>query len=373
MSTATRPPKPSEERDVPLFEAASFDSSRKVDADAGVIRGVRVLGASSKNGRTYTAGAMKQAAALYEGVEVCVDHDKANPTRERSVRESFGELRSVELREGAIYADLHFVKSHPLAAQVCESAERFPARIGLSHNAVGSVVRRDGGETVTEITRVRSVDLVTRPATNRTMFESEDHPVSIRTTTLRTLLESHPRGKTLLEEDMLPADAMAAPVDVPADGSSDDQVKAAFRSMVMAAFDDDKLDAKATLKRIGEILKAQEKLTGAGEPTSEPKPEGPSDTPESVDELRRLRAELAAVKGEAAARTLLESQGVDPTPARVAALSRCGTDEERADLAATWPRRASLPSSSPPRTLQESSAIAASIPTDPKEFAARCR
>lgn len=368
MSTATLRPKPREERDVPLFEAASFDASRKVDTDGGVIRGVKVLGASSKNGRTYTPAAMKQAAALYEGVEVCVDHDKANPARERSVRESFGELRSVELREGAIYADLHFVKSHPLAAQVCESAERFPARIGLSHNAVGSVVHRDGGETVTEITRVRSVDLVTRPATNRTMFESEDAPVSIKTTTLRALLESHPRGKTLLEEDMIPPDAMAAPVDVPSEGSSDDQIRAAFRSAVMAAFDDEKLDSKATLKKIGEILKAYDKLTGA----AEPKPEGPpSDTPESVDELRRLRAELAAVKGDAAARTLLESHGVDPTPARVAALSRCGTDEERAELAATWPRRASLPSSSPPLTLQESAGVAASIPTDAKAAAAR--
>ncbi|NLF70306.1 MAG: hypothetical protein GX575_14800 [Candidatus Anammoximicrobium sp.] len=37
-------------------------------------------------------------------------------------------------------------------------------------------------------------------------------------------------------------------------------MKAAFRSMVIAAFDDDKMDIKATLAKIRQILQAQERL-----------------------------------------------------------------------------------------------------------------
>ena len=49
----------------------------------------------------------------------------------------------------------------------------------------------------------------------------------------------------LLEQDVVPA-AAEAPVEVPAEADSGQQVKAAFRAMVMAAFDDESLDAKAT-------------------------------------------------------------------------------------------------------------------------------
>lgn len=57
--------------------------------------------------------------------------------------------------------------------------------------------------------------------------------------------------------------------------------KAAFRQMVAAAFDDESLDMKATLKQIAEILKTQEKLMG--------KPaDGPAEETESVSWLKRV-------------------------------------------------------------------------------------
>ncbi len=39
--------------------------SMQVDAQAGVIRGVKILGLTSRNGRTYLPEALSGAAALY--------------------------------------------------------------------------------------------------------------------------------------------------------------------------------------------------------------------------------------------------------------------------------------------------------------------
>jgi len=61
---------------------------------------------------------------------------------------------------------------HALAAQVCEAAERMPRQLGLSHNAEGYVVSEKGKTIVEGIARIRSVDVVRSPATNRGLFES---------------------------------------------------------------------------------------------------------------------------------------------------------------------------------------------------------
>jgi hypothetical protein len=76
-----------------------------------------------------------------------------------------------------LYGDLHFLKSHPMAEQVCEIAWRNQSQMGFSHNAVvrESRDRSRGGEVVFEaIERVRSVDVVCSPATTSGIFESVD-------------------------------------------------------------------------------------------------------------------------------------------------------------------------------------------------------
>ena len=48
----------------------------------------------------------------------------------------------------------------------------------------------------------------------------------------------------------------------PKESTPQDKIKDALKQMVLAAIDDDKLDMKATIKKIQEIMRAQEKLMG---------------------------------------------------------------------------------------------------------------
>lgn len=169
---------------------------RRVDREAGLIEGVRILGPSSKNGRHYSPRAMAEAARLYEGAPVNVDHP-ATERKDRPLAEAFGWIRNVRQEPDGVYGDLHYLRSHPQAELVAEAAERNPNRIGLSHHAEGTV-RMDGQRVIVEtVERVHSVDLVQTPATNAGLFESEGKPM-----TIREAAEMAGEGKVLAAEGM---------------------------------------------------------------------------------------------------------------------------------------------------------------------------
>lgn len=154
----------------------------RVDRTAGVIRGVKILGRTSKNGREYSPQAMRQAATIYEGLGVNLNHpSKATPNVSRAVEDGIGWLENVTVKADGVYGDLAVLKSHPRAAAIFEFAERNPGRFGLSHNAAGEVVQRNGKAVVESVASVRSVDLVQNPATNTSLFESQDHMPNHRT------------------------------------------------------------------------------------------------------------------------------------------------------------------------------------------------
>lgn len=261
---------------VKLIETV-YSSDAKIDREAGVIRRVKVLGRESANGRTYSDQAMHDAARLYEGAEVNIDHDRKEPNRERGLLEGFGVLRGVTEESDGIYSDLHYLKSHPATEVFLERAERFPDKVGLSHNADGKANRHGKKLIVESIAKVNSVDVVRNPATNKGLFESKDQTMP---TTVKEILESI-FPETFAVCGLLEMDGMGAmAVDAPAatEANSEEQVKTAFRAMVMAAFDDEALDTKATAKRIKTILSAYDKLSGsssAGETAPDAKEEKP--------------------------------------------------------------------------------------------------
>jgi hypothetical protein len=145
--------------------AAGID---RVDEGAGIVRGVRVLGGSSLNGRTYPRTTMQRALGLYEGCKVFLDHERR--VGDRSVTTMVGRLQNVRLVADAIVADLHLVRSHPHAGWILERARVDPGSFGLSHNARGDLDERTGE--VSRILAVDSVDIVDSPATNKGLFES---------------------------------------------------------------------------------------------------------------------------------------------------------------------------------------------------------
>jgi hypothetical protein len=146
----------------------------KTDREAGIIRGVKLLGLTSRNGRTYLKETIARAANLYEGAKVNVNHPVGQSAQPRDYRDRMGSMRSVRVghAQDGLFADFHFNPKHALAEQLIWDAENAPENVGFSHNVDAKVSRaRDGKVIVEEISRVQSVDLVADPATTRGLFE----------------------------------------------------------------------------------------------------------------------------------------------------------------------------------------------------------
>lgn len=153
----------------------------KVEFEPGIVKNVGVLGHKSKNGRTYSVDCMKKAVAsrLYEGFNIYLDHE-GKPTPSRRVAEHFGRIEGVYYDDKAKRvraAKLSYLRSHPFASQLEESLERGLAYFGLSHKADGITMTQGKETVVNEITKVKSVDLVTDPATG-TLLEQTEVPLA---------------------------------------------------------------------------------------------------------------------------------------------------------------------------------------------------
>jgi hypothetical protein len=175
-----------------LQEYVDSGSQRlRVDRTAGVIRGVKLLGLNSRNGRRYREDALSGAIGLYEGAKVNINHPKGHPLSPRDYQDRLGVVRGVELRSGeGLFGDLHFNPKHSLSEQLVWDAEHAPQNVGMSHNVLART-KRDGDETVVEaITKVQSIDLVADPATTSGLYEqteADSVPTSWSTLTLELL------------------------------------------------------------------------------------------------------------------------------------------------------------------------------------------
>lgn len=145
----------------------------RVDSGRGVIRGVKLLGLESRNGRKYLAGALNKAATLYEGAKVNVNHPKGSPLAARDYQDRLGSIRNVRVTTEGLFGDLHYNPKHALAEQLAWDAEHAPENVGFSHNVEARTSRSSGQTVVEAILKVQSVDLVADPATTRGLFESE--------------------------------------------------------------------------------------------------------------------------------------------------------------------------------------------------------
>lgn len=168
-----------------------------VDREAGVIRGVKILGFESRNGRRYPPETLTRARDLYEGAKVNVNHPGTHATAPRDYRDRIGVIRNVAFdpAEG-LFGDLHFNPKHALAAQLEWDAGHAPENVGLSHNVLARTVRRDDRVVVEAITQVLSVDLVADPATTRGLYEERapHEPLAerLQTLTVAQLRECRP-------------------------------------------------------------------------------------------------------------------------------------------------------------------------------------
>jgi len=164
-----------------------------VDRSSGVIRGVKILGLESRNGRSYPAETLRAAAALYEEAKVNVNHPKGDPSAPRDYQDRLGALRNVAVRPDGLFGDLHFNPKHALAEQLLWDAEHAPENVGLSHNVQARTARRGDRTVVEAILKVQSVDLVADPATTRGLFEARgDAPAALAELTVESLRQHRP-------------------------------------------------------------------------------------------------------------------------------------------------------------------------------------
>lgn len=326
-----------------LQETTLCESSLTVDRDAGVIRGVKILGVKSRNGREYARKAMESASKLYADCTVNLNHpNRHEADKERAFEDGIGWFEGVDVRGDGVYADLHLLKEHTQFGAVCESAERSPKRFGLSHNAEGPVEHRNGTNIVEDIERVHSVDIVRNPATNAGLFESEYQPMSKKTTLKQLVSEAAKSTKgfkrVLLEmegEGML-ADEGA--MDVPAEASAAEAVAEKLADKAKEIFLDPNIDPKTTAKKVGELAKAAEDVkakldtSGAGEESEETEEAGGEEETMESEHLAKLNRKMAILETKNA---ILEAKK-EANSAMVEALSNL-TESKRAEAIAGLP------------------------------------
>ena len=351
----------------------TYSSDIHVDTDKKVICGVRVCGKVSKNGRTYSDNAMKQLAGFYEGIEVNIDHpSRENPTAERSIADGFGVLENVKLGKDGVYADLHYLESHPQAAVILERTERFPNNFGLSHNAEGQLEKRGDDWVVESVDRVHSVDLVGKPATNKGLFESQEEETM--KTTLRELIEKATPSHAKAIVEMLHGDeGLGADVGASLEMAAEDEanpaeaVATALAKEAEKIFLDPKVSPKDTGKQIAELAKVVEDVKAKVAPGAVEE--------EPVEENTDHEDENKPFPESIVAENLLLRAGREATPEQIVAVAAVPAASRKA-LVESWPAkdsgevaRAPRPGSSKPLT----ESVDADFDRDPEKFAASLR
>ena len=329
-----------------ISEDVSFGGGLSVDRKAGIIRSVKVLGHTSQNGRQYTPEAIRQAASLYEGVMVNIDHPDGEPTDQRSAYDRFGKLVRVRYVEGkGLFADLEYLKTHPMAARVCEAAESMPEAFGMSHNAEGEGEKnKDGVFVVSRITEVRHVDLVADPATTKSLSEGVS-PMSssrsIRTKKAHRMSEADKADEKEMEADMDKKDMKEKDMEE-ADYEQDGELMDAIKPSILAVIsgdgtDDEKVDAILAIYAAADASDDdKDAMEAKDEEAAEEADDEEKDDKKSKLESRhrrslsgqiaQLRSELNRSKREAATRELCESVSLPADKILVADLMAMPSD-----------------------------------------------
>jgi hypothetical protein len=180
MATATKT-----KRRTVLREDVSYQPKKELrvryegegDNRVGIVEGVKILGFKSRNkGRRYDPEGVN--VELYEGAPVNTNHpDPSEQKKPRDIQDRFGWVEGVHKEKDGLYAkSLKFNPKHPLAETFAWWAKNRPDKIGLSQNAFGDVYEGLDGEVVDKVTDVRSIDLVSDPATTNGLFEAVEDP-----------------------------------------------------------------------------------------------------------------------------------------------------------------------------------------------------
>lgn len=340
MATATR---------ATLTEITQATRPVRVDRDNGVIRGVKILGTESRNGRRYPKPVILAAASKYEGLKAYINHPaRGSETIERKYEDWAGRYQNVRGEEVdgsfGLYGDLKLRKGSGHYESLLADAEDpdFAKDFGISHVAICESDYEGETEVISEIVEALSGDIVTDPATNAGLFESKERNMATEAkpkTRKRSLAEIRglqPAGsigaKLLMEMDEGMAEMQ---VEAPVGADADTLADAAVSDLIIAVVKDKELDLSAKMSKIKAILKITEE-----EPAADPPSDGggESDPPAPTEESKKL-ADAMAKLARMESKTLLLESGREATEIRIKTLA-AASEADRKALVESWPKQA---------------------------------
>ena len=155
----------------PIISFAAVADS-KIDAEAGVIRGVSLITVGPALGHGVaidrkTLEQVKTAAEMYTGgLKVKLDHSGG-------AGDIIGYIDTMRIEGDKLLGDLHLLQSSPHRTYILEIAQRIPDTFGLSIAFSGpSEVGSDKKTILQRCSEIYSVDLVSEPAANPDGFFS---------------------------------------------------------------------------------------------------------------------------------------------------------------------------------------------------------
>lgn len=343
------------------FRETTYLESATVDANSGVIRGVKLLGLNSRNGRRYTREALQRALPLYNDTKIYLNHQRrAERGEDRQFESWAGVVQNAEIRQDGVYGEAHLRKESPFFRGLVEAATRFPKSFGFSHVADGDSRMEGGTEVVESISAVESVDIVTDPATTKGLFESmQTDPVTLRQV-VDKLPTGHPFRSRLIEGMDAGLFDGGMELGSESDVKTNDPLTLIYKALEKVL---DTLSKVVGTQAMADATKKSQsppnvepdpKPTPANQP-SPPANEPPMSDPTKLQyesRIATLEKKLALTESENA----LAKAGIEPTEIRIVTLANTPA-EHRDKLIESWPKKevASLqesngywPATSPP-------------------------
>jgi Rod binding domain-containing protein len=276
-----------------------------IDRKACLVRDVKLVGLSSRNGRQYRPKALEEAVPLYEGAMIFVDHTE-DRSRARRYTERLARVEEVTFRQDGLYGNLRYNPQHAAASSFLYDAENRTNGVGLSHCVAAKVKNVKGTTFVERILKVESVDLVVNPAATDNLFEQEEDSVKLPV-------------KKVNPKDV---DEQDAAVDT---GTATKSPRQALADHVASIITSD-LKPDEIMTQVAEILKAtfatQKKAGGEGSNGGKGD-EGDEGESEQLKHLEGRIADLSSGLLEIAADTQLRRAGIVPTEPRIKAVLAC--------------------------------------------------
>ena len=148
----------------------SFDGATVQD-ESNVVSGIKITGANSSNGYVYSEQSLREAAPMYDGAQVFLDHSErqSNPMM-RSIKDLAGTISGPSYVPGkGIFGSINLLETDA-GRNLKAIIKANSTRAGMSHAVLAMRDKSKG--VVTSIERVISVDAVAFPATVSSFFES---------------------------------------------------------------------------------------------------------------------------------------------------------------------------------------------------------